>query len=285
MSNHFDAIVVGSGMTGGLAAKELCEKGLKTLILERGPDLEHQGPDYLDGLMPWERTFRGEAPEWYTDRHPHLKQYFINPDSPDWFVTQEKQPYSVEEGTRFNWIRSYNLGGRSMFWGRRTFRMGEADFLSNARDGHGVPWPIGYSDLKPWYEHVERFMGISGDEDGIETLPDSIVQPGFELTCAERAFKDTVEAKYPGRRVIISRVANLTAPTQEQAALGRGRCQARDVCRNGCTYGAYYSTQSAALPAAQRTGLLTVRTDSIVSRLIADPRTGRVSAVDLQSGG
>jgi len=281
MSEEFDAIVSGSGVTGGLAAKELCEKGLKTLLLERGRNLEHQGPDYLDGLMPWERTYHGEDPEWYTERHPHLKQYFANPDALDWFVTQDMQPYSVEEGTRFNWIRTYNLGGRSMFWSRKTFRMSEADLQSNARDGHGVPWPIGYDELKPWYEYVERFMGVSGDEDGIDTLPDCVVQPGFELSCAERAFRDTIEAEFPGRRVVITRVANLTAPTDEQMALGRGQCQARNICRNGCSYGAYYSTQSAALPAARRTGNLALKTDSIVSRLITDPQTGRVSTVEV----
>ena len=281
MSEEFDAIVIGSGVTGGLAAKELCEKGLKTLMLERGRNLEHQGPDYLDGLMPWERTYHGEDPEWYTERHPHLKQYFANPDALDWFVTEDMQPYSVEPGTSFNWIRTYNLGGRSMFWSRKTFRMSEADLQSNARDGHGVPWPIEYDDLKPWYEYVERFMGVSGDEDGIDTLPDCVVQPGFELTCAERAFRDTVEAEFPGRRVVISRVANLTAPTDAQMALGRGQCQARNICRNGCSYGAYYSTQSAALPAARQTGNLTVLNDSIVSRLITDPDTGRVSAVEV----
>jgi len=281
MATEFDAIVIGSGVSGGLAAKELCEKGLKTLMLERGPNLEHQGPDYLDSLMPWERTYHGLGPEWYTERHPDLKQYFANPDAPDWFVTQEKQPYSVAEGTAFNWIRSYNLGGRSMFWSRKTFRMSEADMQSNARDGHGVPWPIGYGDLEPWYQRVERFIGVSGDQDGIDTLPDSITQPGFELTCAEKAFRETVETRFRGRHVIISRVANLTAPTDEQSGLGRGRCQARNICRNGCSYGSYYSTQSAALPAARRTGNLTIATDSIVSRLITDPITGRVSAVEV----
>lgn len=281
MSEEFDAIVIGSGITGGLAAKELCEKGLKTLLLERGPNLEHQGPHYLDGLPPWERTYHGDDPEWYTASHPHLKQYFANPDALDWFVTHDVHPYTTAPGRPFNWIRTYNLGGRSMFWSRKTFRMGEADFQSNTSDGHGVPWPIGYADLEPWYGHVERFIGVAGTEDGIETLPDSDVQPGFEMTCAEAAFRDSVEAAFPGRRVIISRVANLTAPTDEQRALGRGRCQARDLCRNGCTYGAYYATQSAALPAARRTGNLTVMTDSIVSRLISDPATGKVTEVEI----
>jgi choline dehydrogenase-like flavoprotein len=281
MTEEFDAIVIGSGVTGGFAAKELCEKGLKTLLLERGRDLEHQGPDYTDGLMPWERTYFGEEPEWYTERHPHLKQYFADPDALDWFVTQDVQPYSVAEGTRFNWIRTYNLGGRSMFWARKTFRMGDADFRSNARDGHGVPWPIGYDDLKRWYDYVERFIGVSGDRDGIETLPDSVVQPGFEFTSVEKAFREVVEKEFPGRRVIMSRVANLTEPTVEQAALGRGQCQARNTCRNGCSFGAYYSTQSAALPAANRTGNLTVLTNSIVNRIVTDSVTGRAIAVEV----
>ena len=281
MSEEFDAIVIGSGITGGLAAKELCEKGLKTLLLERGRNLEHQGPDYLDWMQPWERTYHGADPEWYTERHPHLKQYFANPDALDWFVTHDVQPYTSEPGKPFNWIRTYNLGGRSMFWSRKTFRMGEADFQSNRSDGHGVPWPIGYADLAPWYDYVERFIGVSGNTDGVETLPDCVVQPAFDMNCAEEDFRDTVETRFPGRRVIISRVANLTAPTEDQIQLGRGQCQARDICRNGCSYGAYYSTQSAALPAARRTGNLTVMTDAIVSRLESDPETGRIKSVEV----
>ncbi len=279
MTVDFDAIVIGSGITGGWAAKELTEQGLKTLVVERGRHIEHGGPEYTDFLSPWERRNFGLVPEPYIDRNPRIKPYQMNADNLAWFVQESEQSYSTAEGRPFQWIRSYNLGGRSLLWARKCFRMSDLDFAANANDGHGVDWPIRYRDLERWYDYVENFVGISGSHEALPQLPDSRYQPAFELTCAEEAFKRRVEKAFPGRRIIPSRVANLTAPTREQTDLGRSRCMARDYCRRGCSFGAYFSSLSATLPAAERTGNLTVLTDSICASLVYDDQRKRVSGV------
>jgi choline dehydrogenase-like flavoprotein len=279
--SDFDAIVIGSGMTGGIVAKELCERGLKTLVIERGRQIDHPGKEYTDQLDPWDQTFHGRIPQPFLDANPHLKPWQLDPDNLDWFVSNAEQAYETGQNTSFAWIRSYNLGGRSLLWARKSFRMSESDLASNRRDGHGVPWPIGYRDLAPWYDRIEEFIGVSGDRDGIETLPDGNFQPGFELNCAEKAFKQTVESKFPGRRVIVSRVANLTRPTEAQTALGRGQCQARNLCAKGCSYGAYFSSVSSSLPAARQTGNLTVITDAIAVKLVHDETGRKVVSVEV----
>jgi choline dehydrogenase-like flavoprotein len=279
--SDFDAIVIGSGMTGGIVAKELCERGLKTLVIERGRQIDHPGKEYTDQLDPWDQTFHGRIPQPFLDANPHLKPWQLDPDNLDWFVSNAEQAYETGQDTSFAWIRSYNLGGRSLLWARKSFRMSESDLASNRRDGHGVPWPIGYRDLAPWYDRIEEFIGVSGDRDGIETLPDGNFQPGFELNCAEKAFKQTVESKFPGRRVIVSRVANLTRPTEAQTALGRGQCQARNLCAKGCSYGAYFSSVSSSLPAARQTGNLTVITDAIAVKLVHDETGRKVVSVEV----
>jgi choline dehydrogenase-like flavoprotein len=276
----FDAIVVGSGMSGGWAAKELSERGLKTLVIERGRNID-PATDYRDGIAPWEMPNRGrvnedEAKEKYSvggriGGVSYANQQFriIEPDHP--YVTPEDRP--------FRWVRGYHLGGRSLMWSRQTYRWSDQDFTANARDGHGVDWPIRYADLAPWYDHVERFAGISGNAEGLAQLPDSRFQRGMDLNAVERDFKTKLEAAFPTRNLTIGRCAHLTEPTEEQLALGRGSCQYRDFCSRGCSFGAYFSSISATLPAARNTGNLTIVTDAIGHSVTYDPATGRASGV------
>lgn len=282
MSTEFDAIVVGSGISGGWAAKELCERGLKTLLIERGRHIEHGGPEYTDMITPWESKHYGCPPERFVAQNPRLAsvmQFALNPDNLHWFVNDSEQPYSTPDDKPFVWIRSYNLGGRSVEWWRHAHRMGEFHFNANKTDGHGVAWPIGYDDLAPWYDYVESFVGIAGSIEGLEHFPDGKFQPPFELNCAERVLKEQVEAAFPGRKVIPARTANLTAPTAEQRALGRSQCQSRLYCYKGCSFGAYFCSLSATLPAARRTGNLTIMTDSIAHSVVYDPPQKRATGV------
>jgi choline dehydrogenase-like flavoprotein len=282
MSGTFDAIVVGSGMSGGWAAKELCERGFKTLVLERGRKVEHGGEEYTDHLSPWELENRGLVPEdEFEGGYSYLKnkQGILRTTTRRWYASNDDHPYSTSGDDPAIWIRGYQLGGRSMVWGRHVYRLGDLDFEANKRDGHGVDWPIRYADLKPWYDHVERFIGVAGSAEGLPQLPDGVFQPPFELNCAEAEMRDRVAARWPDRRVIPGRLANLTQPTEEQQALGRGACQSRIYCSRGCSYGAYFSSLSATLPAAERTGNMTLRCDAIVDRVLHDPRTGRATGV------
>lgn len=279
----WDAIVIGSGITGGWAAKELCEAGLKTLVIERGRHIDHAGPDYTDFQAPWEVEFRNLVPEAYPDHGWRQLR-----DKGDWiykmqhlqfFADSETYPFSFPDDRPFMWTRGYQLGGRSLTWYRQSYRWSDADFMANARDGHGVDWPIRYADLAPWYDHVEAFAGISGSVEGLEELPDGVFQPPFEMNCAERSVADRLKQNRPDIRMIIGRTANMTAPTDEQLALGRGPCQARSHCSRGCGYGAYFSSLSATLPAARRTGNLTILTDRICHSLEHDPTNSRVTGV------
>ena len=276
----FDAIVVGSGITGGWAAKELTEQGFKVLVLERGKAVEH-GVDYNDTLEPWAWSNFGRVGETEANEHYAVqsKCYAFNSNNLDFWVRDDEHPYSTPEGKDFRWIRGYHLGGRSLMWGRQSYRWGEINFEDNKRDGYGVDWPIRYADLAPWYDHVERFAGISGAADNVAEAPDGVFQPPMDMTAPEKYFAREVESKFPGRRVIIGRVANLTEPTKEQMELGRAPCQSRDLCFNGCSFGAYFSSLSATLPAAERSGNLTIETDAIVESVIYDPETKRAIGV------
>lgn len=281
MGTEFDAIVVGSGITGGWAAKELCEKGLKTLLIERGRHIEHGGPEYTDFIPPWQSRYHGVIPERFAAENPRLARTAptLNPDNLNWFLKDDEQPYSTAEGKPYDWVRAYHLGGRSLHWQRLAQRWADFHFRANAKDGHGVVWPIGYADLAPWYDHVETFVGIAGSLEGLEHLPDGRFQPPFALNCAEQTFKERVEAAFPGRKVISGRTANLTAPTEEQKALGRGPCQVRNYCHKGCHFGAYFSSLSATLPAAKRTGNLTIVTDTIAHSVTYDAQKKRATGV------
>jgi len=275
----YDAIVVGSGISGGWAAKELTEKGLKVLMVERGRDVKHV-EDYTTAMKEsWEFEHRGRVTEQVKkDYWAGVRTgYTANEEHRHFFEKDIDHPY--DETRRFDWIRGYHTGGRSLLWGRQSYRWNERDFTANLEEGVGIDWPIRYKDLAPWYEYVEKFAGISGSKEGLDVLPDSYFQPAMELNCVEREVKKGIESKFPGRKMIVGRVAHLTAPTEEHTALGRGKCQFRNRCMRGCPYGAYFSTQSATLPAAMKTGNLTLVTDKIVYQVIFDDEKGKATGI------
>ena len=278
--SDFDAIVVGSGMSGGWVAKELCERGLKVLVLERGRDID-PAKDYTDMLTPWEESQIPPLTDEELERDYSVQHsvYAFSHVNKNLWVKDSEHPYETVAGKPYAWRRGYHLGGRSIMWARQSYRLAPIDFEANKRDGYGVDWPIRYEDLAPWYDHVERFAGISGSKEGLPQLPDSQFLPPFELTCVEAHAKAKIEERFPERKLIHGRAAHLKIATEEQMALGRGQCQARSRCENGCIFGGYFSAVSATLPAARRTGNLTVVTDAIVEGLDYDPQTERISGV------
>ena len=278
----FDAIVVGSGMSGGMSAKELTERGLKVLVLERGPEIIPER-DYVDQLSPWETPNFDSVPQDEIEKH-YPKQYggvayAIKESNKDFWVKDDEHPYEEAEGTSYDWLRGYHTAGRSIMWSRQTYRLSDLDFEANKTDGHGVDWPIRYADIAPWYEKVETFAGISGSAEGLPQLPDSVFQPAFELTDAEKELKSKVETAFPERNIIPARVAHLTDATDEQRSLGRTTCQARNRCHFGCTFKAYFSSLNATLPAAERTGNLTMVHNAIVQSVEYNAESNRVTGV------
>jgi choline dehydrogenase-like flavoprotein len=274
----YDAIVIGSGISGGWAAKELCEKGLKTLVLERGSDVKHVA-DYPTAMAnPWDLPHRGRETFLEKDTNPIVnKCYAYDEATQHFFVKDHEHPYVQEKP--FDWIRGYQVGGKSLIWARQTQRMSDAEFEGPARDGFAIDWPIRYKDLAPWYSHVERFAGISGNKDGISTLPDGEFLKPWELNCVEKHIKGRIEQRYKDRHVIIGRCAHLTEPTQVHIDQGRGKCQARHLCYRGCPYGGYFSSNASTLPWASKTGNLTLRPDSVVHSIIYDEKTQKASGV------
>src|SRR5471030_2592473 len=259
----FDAIVIGSGISGGWAAKELTSKGLKTLMLERGRDVKHIKDYPTTNMYPWEFEHRGVIPTAIQEANPIINRcYAFREDAEHFFVKDHEHPYVQEKP--FDWIRGYQVGGKSLMWARQTQRCSDFDFEGPARDGFAVDWPIRYKDIAPWYSYVEGFAGISGNRDGLPQLPDGNFQPPMDMNCAEKYIADNLNAHYKGRRnMIIGRTANLT-----KALTGRSHCQYRNQCALGCPFGAYFSTQSSTLPAAFATGNLTLRPYSIVTRML-----------------
>jgi choline dehydrogenase-like flavoprotein len=276
----FDAIVIGSGISGGWAAKELAERGLKTLIIERGRHIEHR-EDYTDLLAPWQLSNAGLVPEdeVQQDYAVQSKCYAMSSANKNLWVKDSEHPYTHPPERPFYWIRGYHLGGRSLTWGRQTYRMSEMDFEANAKDGHGSDWPIRYADLAPWYDHVERFAGISGSIERLPQLPDGQFLPPMALTPAEQHLGAKIETNFPGRRLISGRCAHLTAHREQDAELGRIPCQYRSMCERGCRFGAYFSSLSATLPAAKRSGNVTIVTDSVAHSIVYDPKTKRATGV------
>lgn len=272
--NTYDAIVVGSGITGGWAAKELCEKGFKVLLLERGRNVVH--PDYPTATKaPWEFPHHLNLSE--EDKRVHYVQsrhYSFREDNKQFYINDLQNPY--EEKKRFDWIRGDIVGGRSLLWARACYRWSDLDFEANLKDGIAVDWPIRYKDIAPWYDYVESFIGVSGQVENIPQLPDGKFQPPFEMNCVEKVFKQKVESKFPERKVIMGRTANLTRPVQ-----GRGQCQARDLCHRGCPFGAYFSTNASTIPAAYATGNLTVRPYSLMNRVIYDEHKQKATGVEI----
>lgn len=276
-ANTFDAIVIGSGISGGWAAKELCEAGLRTLVLERGRDVKHV-EDYPTALKnPWDFPHRGKMPQSVLAENPVVKKcYAFDEATEHFFVKDREHPYVQEKP--YDWIRGYQVGGKSLIWARQTQRWSRFDFEGAVRDGI-ADWPIGYDDLAPWYSHVEKFAGISGNFDGLETLPDGEFLPAWEMNDVEKHARGKIMAAFPGRHVIQGRCAHLTVPKAHHNALGRGQCQARNLCYRGCPFGAYFSSNSATLPAAAKTGKLTLRPHAVVESILHDAATGKASGV------
>jgi choline dehydrogenase-like flavoprotein len=273
-SPEYDAIVVGSGISGGWAAKELTEKGLRVLLLERGRNVEHV-KDYVNATKaPWEYPHRGGRTTAMEELYPVLKRdYPLNEKNLEFWASDQDSPYT--EVKRFDWFRGYQVGGRSLLWGRQSYRLSDFDFEANAREGIAVDWPIRYAELAPWYDYVEAHAGISGSLEGLPQLPDGQFQPAMPLNCGEELVAGRLSSLYDGRRRIIpGRTANLT-----QALPGRSPCLYRNACWLGCPYGAYFSTQSSTLPAAMATGRLTLKPFSIVSEVLHDRDRKRATGV------
>lgn len=273
---EFDAIVVGSGISGGWAAKELTEKGLKVLLLERGAPVRH-GADYSTEHMPsWKVPYGGKPlRELYEEEYPIQSQVHGFDETTRHFFNNDKEnPYIYDEKKPFEWKRANVLGGRSLLWGRQVYRWSDLDFSANKNDGHGIDWPIRYKDIAPWYSYVEKFVGVSGERLGLSHLPDGEFQAPMAMNVVERKLKKSIERNYPGRNMTIGRCA-----VQTEAKNNRGACHYCGPCARGCSVGAYFSSQSSTLPAAQKTGNLTIRTQSVVEGLDYDPLQKKVSGV------
>ncbi len=277
MENTFDAIVVGTGISGGWAAKELCEKGLKTLVLERGPMVKHvedyptmnNDPwDYKAGDVITQETRKNQGKQSRTG-------YTTTESNKHFFVDDLKHPYN--ETNRFDWMRGYHVGGRSLMWGRQSYRLSDFDFEANAKDGIAVDWPIRYKDLAPWYDYVEEFIGVSGENLGLPQLPDGKFLKAMELNCVEDVLKSKVAENYDDRLITVGRTAHITEGTKP--GLGRNTCQYRNRCMRGCPFGAYFSSNSSTLPTAEATGNMTLRPNSVVHEVIYDADKKRATGV------
>jgi choline dehydrogenase-like flavoprotein len=274
----YDAIVIGSGISGGWAAKELCEKGLKTLVLERGRQVRH-GLDYPTGsLHPWEFAHRNQLPLDVKERNPILSKCYAFYEGTEHFFAQDPEHPYVQEKP-FDWIRGYQVGGKSLLWARQTQRWSDFDFEGPARDGFAVDWPIRYQDLAPWYSHVERFAGISGNKDGIPQLPDGEFLPPHEMNCVETHFQKQVASRYKDRQVIMGRAAHITRPEPIHLEQGRAQCQHRDICERGCPFGSYFSSNASTLPWAAKTGNMTLQPHAVVHSILYDEQKQRATGV------
>ena len=274
--DSYDAIVVGTGISGGWAAKELCENGLKTLVLERGRMVTHIKDYPTKDMDPWDFPNNGEPTQ--EELAKQLKQnrtgYTTKKASSHWFVNDLEHPYN--ETKRFDWMRGYHVGGRSIMWGRHSYRWSDIDFKANLNDGTAVDWPVRYKDIAPWYDKVESYIGVTGENLGLEQLPDGQFEPMMELNCVEQHVRDKVAENFDGRVITAGRVAHINSSKEFE---GRSRCQFRNRCIRGCPFGAYFSSNSSTLPAAERTGNMTLRTDAIVHEVLYDPDTKRATGV------
>ena len=274
--NTYDAIVIGSGISGGWAAKELTGKGLKTIMLERGKNILHV-KDYVNATKgPWEFPHRGGRTQEMIKEYPVLKRdYPLNEMNLDWWANDKDSPYT--EIKRLDWYRGYHVGGRSLMWGRQSYRWSDLDFEANAKEGIAIDWPIRYKDIEPWYTYAEKFAGISGSKDGLPQLPDGHFMPAMEMNCVEKDVSARIKQHYDNKRsMIIGRTANIT-----EELPGRTNCQYRNKCWLGCPFGAYFSTQSSTLPAAMSTGNLTLRPWSIVTKILYDKNLKKATGVEV----
>jgi choline dehydrogenase-like flavoprotein len=277
-ANTFDAIVIGSGISGGWAAKELCDKGMKTLVLERGRNVEHNKDYPTAHMAPWEFPHRGEMTKEFLQKNPLISKAAGFDDATDHFFIQDKDHPYVQEKP-FDWIRGYQVGGKSLTWGRACQRWSDFEFSAPARYGYGIDWPIRYQDVAPWYSHVEKFIGVCGNKDGIEAMPDGEFLRPFDFNCVEAAVQKSIKDNYEDRHLVHARWAHITDPQEIHIQQGRGQCQARNLCMRGCPYGGYFSSVSSTLPWAQKTGNLTIRPHSVVHSIIYDEEKGKAVGV------
>lgn len=275
---RYDAIVIGSGIAGGWAAKELCEKGLKTLVLERGKDVKHIKDYPTANLGPWDFEHRGQLTQEVIKENPIASRcYAFKEDAMHFFTKDKEQPYIQEKP--FDWIRGYNVGGKSLLWARQVQRWSDFDFEGPARDGFAVDWPIRYKDIAPWYSHVETFIGVSGNRDGNAAMPDGEFLPAFDMNAVEIEIQRQIHSKYPDRQVIAGRCAHITEPKEIHIQQGRTKCQARSLCQRGCPFGGYFSSNASTLPWAAKTGNMTLKPQSVVHSIIYDEEKGRATGV------
>jgi len=277
-NNKFEAIVIGAGMSGGWAAKELCDNGIKTLLLDRGKNVKHL-QDYPTGSKyPWEYEHRGALENEHKKKNPiAAKCYAYKEGATHFFVEDDVQPYIQEKP--FDWIKGYQVGGKSLMWARQTQRWSKYDFKSPETNGYGISWPIEYNDIAPWYSHVEKFAGISGNKDGLDVLPDGEFLPPLELSVVDKYLQSVVKENYDDKHVIYARCAHITEPKEIHKKQGRGKCQHRTICERGCPFGGYFSANSSTIPWADRTGNLTLRPDSVVHSILYDEKSGKAIGV------
>lgn len=274
----FDAIVIGAGMSGGWAAKEFCDAGLKTLLIERGKNVEHLKDYPTANLYPWELQHRNRLGYEEKKANPIAsKCYAFREDTTHFFVKDDEHPYVQQKP--FDWIRGYQVGGKSLMWARQTQRWSQYDFDGPARDQFAVAWPISYNDLAPYYTHVEKFVGISGNKDGLDVLPDGEFLPSFDLNCLEDHFRASIQQNYTDRHVIRARCAHLTQPQPIHLQQGRGQCLTRLQCERGCPFGGYFSANSSTIPWAQKTGNLTLKSNKVVVSIAYDETLQRATGV------
>lgn len=279
-NNTYDAIVIGSGASGGWAAKELCDRGLKTLVLERGRNVQHIKDYPTAGKSPWQLEYRGSVA--LAKRKDFQTARFVREETFHWALPDDEQPF-VEEKP-FRWFRGYHVGGKSLLWARQTQRWSDYDFEGPARDGFAVDWPIRYKDLEPWYAHVEKFAGIAGNKDGLPELPDSECGPGFEMSCIENYFKESIQKNYNDRHLIQARCAHITDVQQTHRDQGRGKCQNQNQCNRGCQFGGYFSSNASTLPWAMKTKKLTMRPHAVVHSILYDEKRNRATGVRVVDG-
>jgi len=280
MINTYDAIVIGSGISGGWAAKELCEQGLKTLVLERGRDIKHIEDYPTANMHTWEFRYRGAMPREFLDANPLIsKAAGFGDDTAHFFI--EDADHSYVQQKPFDWIRGYQVGGKSLTWGRACQRWSDHEFKSPAREGYGIDWPIGYEDIAPWYTHVEKFIGVCGNKDGLDAMPDGEFLPPYELSCVEKHMQKTLLDHFPGRYLVQGRWAHLSEPNDIHLQQGRGKCLCRNLCMRGCPYGGYFSSVTSTLPWAEKTGNLTIRPFSVVHSILYDENEGKASGVKI----
>lgn len=273
----YDAIVIGSGISGGWAAKELCEKGLKTLVLERGRNVEHIKDYTTMNDDPWDFNHRNFNPREDFEKHPKQSRFrgSITPAGHShFFVDDREHPYN--EKKRFDWIRGYHVGGRSITWGKQSYRLSDLDFEANLKDGVAIDWPVRYKDISPWYDYVEQHIGVSGENLGLPHLPDGKFEPPMEMNCVEQHLKGSIAENFSDRLLTIGRAAHITSDKRYK---GRSKCQYRNRCKRGCPYGAYFSSLSSTLPFAVDTGNMTLRPNSIVHSIIYDDKLRKSTGV------